>query len=132
MAAYELVVDNSGSKLEESKDVHMMRVDRGALSSQGIPIILLAQQLSMRLGKPVVDRTGLAGHYSFNLHWTPDPSEDERLKASEWTGAGLSGTVPSGPPLLEAVQEQLGLRLVPVTEPVQVLVIDHAEEPSQN
>jgi len=132
MAAYELVVDNSGSKLEESKDVHMMRVDRGALSSQGIPIILLAQQLSMRLGKPVVDRTGLTGHYSFNLHWTPDPSEDERLKASEWTGAGFTGPMPSGPPLLEAVQEQLGLKLVPVTEPVQVLVIDHAEEPSQD
>ena len=132
MAAYELVVDANGPKLGESKDVHTMRVDRGALNSEGIPILLLAQQLSMRLGKPVVDRTGLKGHYSFNLHWTPDPSEDERLKASEWTGAGLSGAVPTGPPLLEAVQEQLGLKLVPVTEPVQVLVIDHAEEPAQN
>ncbi len=132
LPAYELVVDSAGPKLQESTDVHMMRVDRGALSSQGIPVVLLAQQLSMRLGKPVVDRTGLKGHYAFDLHWTPDPSEDERLSASEWTGAGLSGSVPSGPPLLEAVQEQLGLKLIPVTEPVQVLVIDHAEEPSQN
>ncbi len=110
----------------------MMHVDRGALSSEGIPMVLLAQQLSLRLGRPVVDRTGLTGHYSFNLHWTPDPSEEERLKSSEWTGVGVSGPAPSGPPLLEAVQQQLGLKLVPVTEPVQVLVVDHAEEPAQN
>ena len=129
LSAYELVVDGGGSKLEESKGAHTMKVDRGGLSSQGIPIDLLAQQLSLRLGRPIIDRTGLKGHYAFDLHWTPDPSEDERLRASEWTGAGRSGTVPSGPPLLEALQEQLGLKLVPVTEPVQVLVIDHAEQP---
>jgi len=132
LAAYELVVDANGSKLRESQGVHMMKVDRGGLSSEGIPVDLLAQQLSLRLGRPVIDRTGLKGHYAFDLHWTPDPSEEERLQASEWTGAGLSGSVPSGPPLLEAVQEQLGLKLVPVTEPVQVFVIDHAEKPSEN
>jgi uncharacterized protein (TIGR03435 family) len=38
----------------------------------------------------------------------------------------------SGPPLLTAVEEQLGLKLQPQTERVQVLVIDHAEQPSQN
>jgi len=132
LAAYELVVDGNEPKLEESKDVHEMHVDRGELNSQGIPIVLLAQQLSLRLGRPVVDRTGLKGHYAFDLRWTPDPSEDERLRSSEWTGAGFSGSLPSGPPLLEAVQQQLGLKLVPVTEPVQVLVIDHAEQPSEN
>lgn len=132
LAAYELVLDGAGPKVEESKDVHMMHFDRGELNSEGVPIVLLAQQLSLRLGRPVVDRTGLTGHYAFNLHWTPDPSEEERLRSSEWTGAGLSGAVPSGPPLLEAVQQQLGLKLVPVTEPVQVLVIDHAEQPAGN
>ncbi|HVN20238.1 MAG TPA: M56 family metallopeptidase [Dongiaceae bacterium] len=131
LPSYELIVDGNGPKLEESKQA-MLRVDRGGLISEGIPMDILAQQLSLRLGRPVVDRTGLKGHYAFNLHWTPDPSEDERLRASEWTGSGFSGSVPSGPPLLEAVQQQLGLKLVPVTEPVQVLVIDHAEEPSQN
>jgi len=132
LPAYELVVDSNGSKLQESTGVHTMKVDRGGLSSQGIPIDLLAQQLSLRLGRPVVDRTGLMGHYAFDLHWTPDPSEDERMRASDWQGSGSSGTVPSGPPLLEAIQQQLGLKLVPVTEPVQVFVIDHAEQPSGN
>ena len=132
LAAYELVADSSGPKLQESKDVHMMRVDRGALTSQGIPMVLLAQELSRRLGRPVIDRTGLKGHYAFDLKWTPDPSEDERLRASEWQGGDSSGAVPSGPPLMEAVQQQLGLKLVPVTEPVQVLVIDHAELPAEN
>jgi bla regulator protein BlaR1 len=132
LPAYELVVDSNGPKLQESKDVHMMRVDRGALNSQGIPIILLAQQLSLRLGRPVVDRTGLKGHYAFDLHWTPDPSEEERLRSSDWQGADGTAPQPNGPSLLEAVQQQLGLKLVSVIEPVQVLVIDHAEDPSQN
>jgi uncharacterized protein (TIGR03435 family) len=37
-----------------------------------------------------------------------------------------------GPALLEAMKEQLGLKLKPVTAPVQVLVIDHVEQPSPN
>jgi uncharacterized protein (TIGR03435 family) len=131
LPAYELVVDSNAPKLQESKTA-MLRVDRGALDSQGIPMDILAQQLSLRLGRPVVDRTGLKGHYAFNLHWTPDPSEDERMRASDWQGGAPSASVPTGPPLLEAVQQQLGLKLVPVTEPVQVLVIDHAEQPSAN
>ena len=133
LTAYELVVDSNGPKFEQSQGLHTMKVSRGGLNTQGIPIDLLAQQLSLRLGRPVVDRTGLKGHYAFDLHWTPDPSEDERMKASEWQGAAYSSSpVPSGPPLMEAVQQQLGLKLVLVTEPLQVLVIDHAEQPSGN
>src|SRR5262249_25415875 len=126
------VVDAGGPKLQDSKDGHMMRVDHGSLTSQGIPMVLLAQQLSLRLGRPVVDRTGLKGHYAFDLHWTPDASEDERLRATDWQGADHPAAAPTGPPLMEAVQQQLGLKLVPVTEPVQVLVIDHAQQPVEN
>jgi uncharacterized protein (TIGR03435 family) len=73
LPAFELVVDANGPKLEEAKTA-MLRVDRGALNSEGIPMDILAQQLSLRLGRPVVDRTGLKGHYAFNLHWTPRDS----------------------------------------------------------
>jgi uncharacterized protein (TIGR03435 family) len=92
---------------------------------------LLAAQLSARLGRPVIDKTGLKGNYAFNLRWTPDPFEAENLKKS----GDMVAPEPAdsnGPSLARAVQDQLGLKLQPNTEPVQVLVIDHAEQPAEN
>jgi bla regulator protein blaR1 len=75
--------------------------------------------------KPILDRTGLAGKFDFVLEWSPQ----------------LNGPLPpgstfqpdeSGPTFLQALKEQLGLKLVPQTGPVDVLVIDHVEEPSAN
>jgi len=131
LPAYDLVADPSGPKLQASDGrASMFHLGRGELSSTGAPLELLAAQLSARLGKPVVDKTGLKGVYSFYLHWTPDPSEDELLKQS---GEPLFPEPPAeanGPTLTNALQEQLGLKLVPQNEPVQVLVVDHAELPS--
>jgi len=74
---------------------------------------LLTAQLSQRLGHAVVDKTGLQGNYSFTLRWTPDADEQARLRA-----AGLPPELnkhgepaPDAPPLLTAIQEQLGLKL---------------------
>ncbi|HKV80407.1 MAG TPA: M56 family metallopeptidase [Candidatus Sulfotelmatobacter sp.] len=132
--AFDLVADESGSKLQAVGEGAARRfyLGRGELSSSGAPLELLAAQLSARLGKPVVDKTGLKGTYAFNLHWTPDPSEEENLKQSgEWV-APEPVADSNGPSLMVAVQEQLGLKLVPHTEPIQVLVIDHAEAPAEN
>jgi uncharacterized protein (TIGR03435 family) len=63
----------------------------------------------------VVDKTGLAGTYDFNLNWSPSTDSD--------------GT---GPSISTAIQEQLGLKLESTKGPVEVLVIDHIEKPSQN
>jgi uncharacterized protein (TIGR03435 family) len=63
----------------------------------------------------VFNRTGLTGEFDFDLHWTNQPTSD-----SDEVG------------LMTAVEEQLGLRLSPITAPVQVIVIDHAEQPSEN
>jgi uncharacterized protein (TIGR03435 family) len=79
------------------------------------------------LDRPVVDHTGISGKYDFKLSWTPDPLQ-------------VSGTAPSrtpndgnaGPDLFTAVQEQLGLKLQPLREPTDVLVIDSVEPPSEN
>ena len=156
LPAYDLVVDEGGPKLQKAKaaEMHMMHMERGVLTASGTPIEHLAQQLSLRLGQTVVDKTGLKGDYAFALHWTPDAAEDKRL---EQGGEGVRQLVtvhttdpgesqfaklhaeldakplspdPNAPPLLAALQEQLGLKLVPETEPIQVLVIDHAEAPS--
>ena len=133
LPAYDLVVDESGAKLQPSgSEPRMMHLGRGELTSSGTPLELLAAELSARLGRPVVDKTGLKGNYVFNLRWTPDPSEGENLKQSgEWV-APEPPADPNGPSLVTALQNQLGLKLQPNTEPVEVLVIDHAEEPAEN
>ncbi len=134
LPAYNLVVDSNGSKLQtqQSQELRMLRMNRGELVSEGVPLELLTQDLSMRLGRTVVDKTGLKGNYAFTLHWTPDPSEDEMFKQHGMPVAPASPAEAGGPDIFTALQEQLGLKLEPVTASVPVLVIDHAEMPIQN
>jgi uncharacterized protein (TIGR03435 family) len=79
----------------------------------------LVNQLSIELKRPIVDRTGLKGFYNFTLRWAPDD------------GAPPEGDV-AAPSIFTAVQEQLGLKLESTKAPVQVLVIDNLERPSEN
>ncbi|HVW06975.1 MAG TPA: TIGR03435 family protein [Bryobacteraceae bacterium] len=73
----------------------------------------------MVLDRPVLDRTGLAGHFDFTLRWTPDDSPAP--------GRG------DGPPgLPTAIQEQLGLKLEATKASADVLIIDKVERPSAN
>ena len=129
LPAYDLVVDSGGPKLQPVDGIRVMHMEPGQLVSQGTPIDLLAAQLSSRLGRPIVDKTGLKASYAFNLRWTPDPSEQERMKAAG-EPVPEAAAESNGPSLFTALQQQLGLKLEPHTEPVQVLVIDHAESPS--
>lgn len=88
---------------------------------------LIADSLAQqgRLGRPVVDRTGLTGRYDFHLQWAresaPDPGSDASAPAQA-EGLGF----------IEAVQDQLGLMLKPTTAPVKLPVIDHVEKPAEN
>lgn len=144
LSAYELTVDEGGSKLQEVKQMGMFHLGPGELVSQGVPIELLANQLSGDLHRPVVDQTGLKGLYAFNLRWAQDPNERRKVIMRDVAmkdGHPEESTPPppvivpdqqSLPPLLTAIQEQLGLKLEPKTEPVPVLVVDHAEQPTEN
>jgi uncharacterized protein (TIGR03435 family) len=90
------------------------------------PIAALATMLATQVGRPVVDRTGLAGNFEFNVEWSVDLSAADPSK----------GVVAQEPlandrvSLFTALGEQLGLRLEPATGPVDVLVIDHVEPPT--
>ena len=134
LPAYDLVVDSGGSKLHQNDGTtHFLHMEPGELMSEGTHMDLLADQLSIRVGHVVVDKTGLKGdNYGFALRWTPDPAELERLRRADEGYPAKSAIDPNGPSLFTALQEQLGLKLEPQTEPVRVLVIDHVEEPSQN
>jgi uncharacterized protein (TIGR03435 family) len=91
--------------------------------------------LSHQLGRTVLDKTGLKGNYDFTLEWTPDQSQPAMLMGPEGGKPGTDNAPPpesSGPSLFTAIQEQLGLKLESTKGPVEILVIDHVEKPSEN
>jgi uncharacterized protein (TIGR03435 family) len=79
--------------------------------------------------RPVVDQTGLTGKFDFRLRWTADETQFSAVGGYKPPATEY----PDAPPeLFTAIQEQLGLKLVSAKNPVDVLVIDHIEEPSAN
>ena len=102
------------------------------------PISFLTMTLSNQLGRTVVDETGLRGKYDFTLKWTPDQSERNLFGGGPGPGPGPGGKDmppppdPDGPSLFTALQEQLGLKLESKKGPVEILVIDRVEKPSEN
>ncbi len=137
LPVYELVPADNGSKLKAS-GMGLTSMGLGEIDSKGAPLSLLTAQLSEHLGRTIVDKTGLQGTYTFNLHWTPDAEEMARIRALTGQtgpmspGPGMQAPAASGPDLITAVQDQLGLKLQPATDRVPVLVVDHLEQPQTN
>ena len=130
---YELVVEKSGSKLKDATDSLQgkqqgLGVRRGEITGMAASVLLLANVLSQQTGRSVIDKTGLAGKYDFTLQWTPDPGGPAPFGGPD----AAPPPDPSGPSLFTAVQEQLGLKLQSTKGPVEILVIDHVEKPSEN
>ncbi len=88
---------------------------------------LLASALSGlgRLGRPVVDRTGLTGEVDYEIQWVQEPAG-----AAPPDPATAAADV--GPTFREALHDQLGLKLEPARAPLRILVVDHIERPSEN
>jgi len=138
LPVYALVVGKNGSKLHESstKDIGPKgpgwSMGRGQLSARMSPISVLTALLSQQLGRTVLDKTGLKGAYDFKLEWTPDEGpRGMGLPADDPKGEPPSVAAP-GPSIFTALQEQLGLTLKSEKGPVQVLVVDHVERPTEN
>lgn len=84
----------------------------------------LATNLALRVERRVIDKTGLSGRFEFNLAFTPDRTPDGPPPP------GVPAIDPNGPGIFTAIQEQLGLKLVPATAPADVVVIDSIERPT--
>lgn len=97
---------------------------QGVIVTGGMDMRSIARVLRGAVdGKPVVDRTGLAGFYAFELTYSTTRPLAGQAAASD----------PAAPPdMLTAVREQLGLKLEPQKIRTAVLVIDHIEPPSGN
>jgi uncharacterized protein (TIGR03435 family) len=96
---------------------------------------MLADLLSTRLWRVVIDKTGLKGEYAFKLAWKPMPNEygPEALGLPPGTGNSPPPDEANvGPSIFTALKEQLGLRLDSQKGPVEVIVIDSVERPSEN
>jgi uncharacterized protein (TIGR03435 family) len=129
LPVYALEVGKGGPKFPPSKDSEeapMFRVfQRRQITAARAPLGYLVEALSSLVGRPVVDKTGLAGKYDYRLEWTPD----ETQVRSDEAAPQVEGNVPS---LASALQEQMGLRLQSQKAPVEIIVIDRAEKASVN
>jgi uncharacterized protein (TIGR03435 family) len=130
MPTYQLVIANGGSKLKESPESVKMRAAVGTSMIKGTAITMhnfvgmLTGEADIG-GREIVDKTALSGAYDLSLKWAPMGVQG----VGNGTGAGETADSPS---LFTAMEEQLGLKLMPVKGPVQVLVIEHIERPSEN
>jgi bla regulator protein BlaR1 len=123
MPVYSLVIAKNGPKIKEVKDDgNGTQIDgdpQHALNARNISMAQFAGTLSrlQDLDRPVMDRTGLRGVFNITVDFVADD-------------AASPDTV--GPSIFTALSEQLGLKLEPTKGPVQILVIDHIERPSEN
>lgn len=134
MPIFALVVAKGGLKMHEAQagDTYANGLKRddgkafgrgvfsmrnGSVTAQGMSLDTLVLNLPGMTGHFVENKTGLTGVYDFTLHYSAsDPPPPD-------------STAPS---LYTALEEQLGLKLEPTKGPMQVLVIDHVERPSEN
>ncbi len=126
MPVFEMTAAKGGIRMKTAhpKDPEhgSIEMSNGKLTGDNVPLpfIALMFPLESDIGRPVVDKTAVAGNYDFELHWsTIGDSKDN----------GSDGSAPS---IFTAIQEQMGLKLKSDKGPVWVVVVDHAELPSGN
>ena len=100
----------------------------GSFLARGVGLDMLTDSLANRtpitgIDRIVLDRTGLTGRYDYELKWTP---------AGRAGGPAPAADDPDRPSIFTALQEQLGLKLEAQRAPVEVLVIDSAQLPTEN
>jgi uncharacterized protein (TIGR03435 family) len=130
---YDLIVGKNGSRLKPPADPNTpggmrMSGSGGATIMDGKNTTLrsILGTLSLAVGRPVYDKTGLSGNYDFIVKFTPE------RPGTAGPGADSNPALEEAPTLTIAIEEQLGLRLVSGKGPMDVIVIDHVERPGGN
>jgi len=122
---YALVVGAHGAKLTETKNHDAFKVvsygrtgkaDRpDFFDAENASMPMLAARLASIFRCPVLDQTGINGNFDFKFEFAADDAESD-----------------SGPSIFTVIQESLGLKLVSIKTPVEILIIERAEKPSPN
>lgn len=131
VSGYELVIGKKGSRLEVAKDqagpTNVFAPNSTGMVFQNMDFVGLVNYLANVLGQPVKNMTGLTGRYTFALEFrqpepAPVPAGGNQLpRADEFRSV-----------VLDAVEEQLGLKLQPRQIPTDVLIVDHVQHPTEN
>jgi uncharacterized protein (TIGR03435 family) len=153
---YTLVVAKGGPKLEETNPADSDAIKPGStgpaqaarsplmmsispkgmmIKGHGAMMESLIEMMSQQNGITVVDNTGLTGQYDFTLSWMPDEDSWHLMGLpipGPPPGEGGQSHEPTGPSIFAALEEQLGLKAEARKAPVDVIVIDHIEQPSAN
>jgi uncharacterized protein (TIGR03435 family) len=140
LPTYVLLVAKGGPKLRSAvlnphlpANVPPTRINvmgKGFLEGHDADIALLVQVISSQSeigGRTVIDKSGLTGKYDFTVKWAPDSTTDTLSSRAE-----TNSQPESLPSFFTALQEQLGLRLASTKQPVDVVVVDSADKPSEN
>jgi uncharacterized protein (TIGR03435 family) len=139
MSVYLLTLGKGAPKLTEWKDADgtAYTVNTGlnpngqvstAIGGRKLSMADLAQQLGLIARRPVLDRTGITGEFTYAFEFAPS---DDQPGVREMRANGRFPFL-SGPSLFTVLEEELGLKLETSKAPVEVLVIEHAEKPSEN
>jgi uncharacterized protein (TIGR03435 family) len=132
---YVLTVAKGGPKLKQSAPDDPaaatprrrgMMMGNGKVTATDAQLSMLVTALSRNLGRTIIDKTGLTGNYDFSLQWAPN--EGSAAPGPD----GAASAVDPGASIFTAVQEELGLKLESTKGPVDVIVIDHIERPTEN
>ena len=126
MPIYAMTLAKGGPKFQEAASEGTFVLERAnpvILNAHHARMVDLAQGISGEIGRPVVDETGLKGHYEIHMDVTPYVSR----------ASGSEGQLDVTGILFTGLQELLGLKLESRKESVDVLAIDHAEKmPTEN
>jgi uncharacterized protein (TIGR03435 family) len=137
LPAYAVGIAKSGAKIIKSQDdpkglpgFYFGRAAAGTtLTFRNSPMSQITAVLQNFLDKPVVDQSGLSERYDFTLTFTLDAAQAVRLGSPPSISADNPDAAPD---VFTAFQQQLGLKLESTKAPVDVMVIDKVEKPSEN
>jgi uncharacterized protein (TIGR03435 family) len=129
MAVYVMTLAKGGAKFKEAVGEGPMTAtpEKDAMSIKGISLFELAAEFSGKLlDRPVIDQTGLKGRYDIRLDMSPmraaNPGGGDR-----GSGNPMADRANQIGALIDLLNDQLGIKLVSGKQPVEVLVVDHAE-----
>jgi uncharacterized protein (TIGR03435 family) len=90
----------------------------------------LQQQANAYIDHPIADATGLSGGWDFLIGWTPKAALEasQRPAADQPAGAVVEASTPNGISVFDAVERELGLKLVKQKQSIPVIVVDHVDE----
>lgn len=138
LSAYILTVAKGGAKMAKVTDVRgnlpgFGGRGPGSIGVRNSTMAEFAEFLQSRiLERPVVDKTALTDRYDFTLQWTPDQAPPPNAGGA--APAPVPAAIPADAPpdLFGAMQQQLGLKIESGKAPVEVLVVDKVQKPSEN